>query len=207
MSTIYDSIMVDPTPAQFTQSLRDAKQKCNARHRVRTVVIDCYKNYSVENYMRGYTNASYAYGGVGVGERIHGHPTTSCLDIVWFTDPVGRRHVRICSGRVLAIKSWGATRTRRMLDAQDWKSLMVYWELRIPTVATFPNWEYKDATIAGLHREIRDNPLDLAHRNALADYYTDLGHESTYDARRAREAAECLQRLYDPISVWEPIVR
>lgn len=135
-----DITMIDPPIDQFEATLRKAFDEANAKGRSRT--IDRQEAARITSDWIASTESVWELGGDGVPNSYSYRAETSLLGVAWFTDGMGRRHVRFFGKRITGKKSpYGRNKTHIFADPNDapnWEARQVYPELEPPLL-----WRYE----------------------------------------------------------------
>lgn len=132
-----DITLINPSMHQFEDMLWKAFREANAKGKCR--IIDRQEAALILEDWPASTESVWELGGDGCANSYTFRAETSLLGVAWFTDGMGRRHVRIYGRRVKAEKSpWGKSKTHIFADPTDapnWEARQVYPELEPPLVA------------------------------------------------------------------------
>jgi hypothetical protein len=203
MRLCFDEIFVDPDPAQVTHAVRLAQQCADdegAHNRLGMFgADDMARRFRAAFCERRQTSgALWRAGAPGAPPGIDawGGAAGSVLACAWFSMPSGRRHVRVVSTRLGHEGPHALARVMGTHRPDPHAVSYVYPALRetelSPDEATRAR---HPAEIVALTDAVRDAPLDLAARCALADRLAEAGADYALWAGCSLERARRLALL------------
>lgn len=194
----YDKVLICPPGEDLIHAMTIARIAANAGGRQRTITRDATHNWTEECLMR--RDGAFDSGGEGVPNSYRGRAETSLLGLAWWTDPHGRKHVRIYGGRVTAPRSSMAQNMAYCFPPNAHPAVKVYLGIQPRSVFQYEKKgkrKLPDVELS-LLLALEGDPLDVAAASALVDYYQDTYPTHGIGVPGAQRRLAILQRILQP---------